>query len=341
MADAHAGRRLGRATVYDVARRAGVSQTTVTHVLTGKRPVSEATRERVYTAISELDFRPNEMARALRRQRSHSVALVIPNIAHAIAPMFARHAGVRLRGSGYQLTIHETDGRGDVTREVVESLASWSVDGAIFSGFTLDADMVDLLRRRGMPFVNAGIDDDLPHDWHTVRLDQAAGIRAAVELVAGRSEDPIAYAGGPLGSASAELRRSAFSLSMADIGRHHDDELMTSGDYTWADGRDAGSALLASGRPFGAVVCANDLIALGVISTLTQAGLRIPDDVLITGFDNIEADGMVHPSLTSVETFPDRLAELSVDVLLTAITDRATQARAVVVERELVRRESA
>ncbi|GAA4968531.1 LacI family DNA-binding transcriptional regulator [Kineococcus glutinatus] len=327
--------------MYDVAREAGVSQTTVTHVLTGKRPVSAATKERVWDAITRLDFHPNEMARALRRQRSHSVALVLPNIVHALAPVFARHAGVRLREHGFQVTIHETDGDPETAASIVGALASWPVDGAIFSGFALGPDSAEALHRRQIPFVNCGVDDEEVRPWPVVRLDQGEGMRQVLEVLAERTAGAIAYVGGPAGAPGADIRRRAYEREMARLGRPVDERLIASVAYDWRAGRQAARSLLGTGLPFGAVACANDLIAIGVCAELRGRGIAIPDDVAVTGFDNIEPDAMVEPTLTSVETHMDRIAQEGVDLLLAAMGGQEDLAANVLVQPQLVRRASA
>lgn len=329
-----------RPTVYDVARLAGVSQTTVTHALTGKRPVSKVTRERVWAAVKELDFQPNQLARAFRDRRSHAVALVVPNIAHHIAPIFARRAGTVLRQKGFTLNIHETDNDPTALAAAMDSMIGWHIDGAIFSGFELSTSDAGLLRRRSIPFVNVGIDSPAPHAWNTVRLDQEAGIQATTTLVSERSSGAIAYIGGLPGAPGSQVREMAFRAAMATADREVNERLVLSCEYAWEAGRACAAQLFQSGDDVGAVVTGNDLIALGVLVAARDAQVEVPRDVLITGFDNLEVDAMVSPALTSVETFPEQLAERAVDLLVHVI-DGSDGVQNLTVAPQLVRRESA
>ncbi len=314
-----ARRENSRPTIYDVARHAGVSQTTVTHVLNGNRPVSEQTQAIVWASVKELEYRPNEIARALRQQRTNSVALVVPNISHTLYPIIAREVGTELRHRSYQLSIYDTDYEATSDRQIIETLAARGVDGVVFFGYTLSDASAELMARHRLPFVNGGINEKLDLPWDTVISDQESGISAMVALAARRTKRSIAYAGGAPGSGPAELREHSFRASMVELKRPMHEELIVRSQYSIAGGRAAANEILRQSELPGAVVCANDLIALGVIAELIKRGIRIPDEVAVSGYDNTDFSEGTAPTLTSVESFAERQAKACVDLLFQRI----------------------
>jgi len=291
-----------RATIADVALHAGVSQTTVSHVLSGHRPVATKTQDKVRTSVELLNFRPNDIARALRNQRTHNVALVVPNIAHVTYPIVARGITTTLRPLGYQVAMYDTDDKPDTEANVVRALAERVVDGAIFFGFSLSERNAEILFNANIPFVNGGMNSEAHSLWDTVSLDQRQGIEATTRLALQQSSGPIGYLGGPLGSGTAEVREAGFRAAMQKAGREIDERLIARVPYEWVAGREAIRTMALQTELPHAIVCANDLIAIGAMSQARQEGLSVPNDITFSGFDNIEACEFVVPGLTSVET---------------------------------------
>ncbi|MGH1524204.1 LacI family DNA-binding transcriptional regulator [Leifsonia sp. L25] len=293
-----------RITVADVAAHAGVSPATVSQVLGGSRPVSAATRERVQQSIDELNFRPNQLARALRQQRSHTVGIVVPNITHVLYPMVARGVSEILRPLGYQVALYDTDHQDDIEQRVLATLVDRHVDGAIIFGHELTPAKAAILSDAGVQFVEGGLDGPPEHDWDTVRVDQRAAIRQITSEVWQRRGGRIAYIGGPDNEGSSYPRRDGFLDAIRALNVPGSDWSLTQTTYTWQGGREAMAELLASGPVPTSVVCANDMIAIGAMDTLRRAGLRIPDDVAVTGYDNIDAAEMAIPRSPQLKHSP-------------------------------------
>jgi LacI family transcriptional regulator len=254
-----------RVTVDDVARHAGVSQATVSQVLNGTRPVSRETQARVRSSIAELGFRPNELARALRQQKSHTVAIVVPNITHVTYPMVARGVSEVLRPRGYQVALYDTDHDPDSETDVVRSIAGRMADGAILFGFPIKPVDAEILDGVGVPFVNGGLDQPSDALWDSVRVDQQAAFSELVGIVRDAGPGPIAYIGGPAEEGSSSPREAGFVAGMRAAGETVDPRLVRSAAYTWEGGRAALSELLRSGPRPRSVICANDMIALGAM----------------------------------------------------------------------------
>lgn len=294
-----------RPTVADVALHAGVSKATVSQVLSGTRPVSASTRARVEASIKTLNFRPNQLARALRHQRSQTVAIVVPNITHVVYPMVARGVSEVLRPLGYQVAVYDTDDDSATESQIVRTVADRLVDGAVLFGYEVRRKDAQILERAGIAFVNGGL-DGAPTDegWDTVRVDQHTGIKALTSLAVTRHGPDIAYIGGPQGHGSAKPREEGFRDAITETGAVVNEGLLRSSPYSWQGGRDALASLLELGMRPRAVVCANDMIAIGAMTAAREAGLNIPGDIAISGFDNIDSAVMSLPPLTTVEAFP-------------------------------------
>jgi len=368
----------GRVTVNDVAQHAGVSQSTVSQVLGGSRPVAEATRAKVLASIEALGYRPNQLARALRSQRSQTVAIVVPNIRHELYPAVARGVSDVLRPLGYQVALYDTDNARSIETQVVRSIAERVTDGAVIFGYPLSRPDARLFTELGIAVVNGGLDDELPRPWDTVRVAQPEAMSAMVQAVGAQYDGPVAYIGGPRDHPTSAVREAGFRAGMAALGRPVDPALVTSAEaYSWdagraaflrlarrdaslrlatrdaelrpagrdaatpdADSRPAGTAE-AAGRPRLAV-CANDLLAIGAIAAARTLGLRVPDDVAVTGYDNIVAAGMSVPPLTTIETYPDEQGHACARLLLDRMLDGyAGPPRFLTLGADIVRRESA
>ncbi|GAA3215270.1 LacI family DNA-binding transcriptional regulator [Dactylosporangium siamense] len=294
-----------RATIGDVAAHAGVSVTTVSHVLSGRRPVSTATQQKVRRSIDLLGFRPNEIARSMRSQRTHTAALVVPNIAHVVYPFVARGITEELRPLGYQISIYDTDDDPVVKADVLQVITDRRVDGVILFGFDITSTDAAVLTGASIPFVNGGLNAEVDGPYDCVRSDQRAGLEITTRHLIERFGGPLAFVGGLPGDGPADLRESGFRRAMAAAGLPVDERLVARVPYSWEGGREALAQLLAKDLPIRAVVCANDLIAIGGMAMARERGLRVPEDLAFTGYDNIEAGTMVVPTLTSVESFLD------------------------------------
>ncbi len=308
-------------TMQDVAKRAGTSTTTVSHMLSGRRSVSAETQQRIQAAIDELGFRPNETARALRTQRTDVVAMILGNIAHEANPQVARGAGEVLRAADRTLAIYETNSDDHSLAEVLRALSSRRVDGAIVLLQGARSDTFDVLIEQGVAVVYAGPPNDTWSDSQSVYIDEASGIAEATRHVLMRTDGQVVYIGGPEGDPNAVARRDAFQAAMLAANRPLDVRQMVASSWSHAGGRAAMEKLLAQGLAPRGVVCANDLIAFGAIACAKEHGYAVPHDLVVTGFDNIEASGMVDPPLTTVEPHETELGRLAATAVLKLLAE--------------------
>lgn len=328
-------------TIIDVARLAGVSITTVSHALSGNRPVAEATRTRIEGAIRELGYRPNAFARGLRTERSHMVSLIIPDITNPYYPVLARGMQDALLAGDYQMFICSTDGHGDQEQKFLADSLERRADGIAVASFATTARMLAPALRTSTAIVSIG-----PTIKHAkvdcVRTDDVAGSRDATRYLIEKGYEPIGMIGGPPGMSPSDNRLAGHRAALGEAGIRFDGRLVAVGDFTRAGGAAAMKELLSRERHPRAVLCANDLMAIGAMDAVRAEGLRVPHDVALVGYDDIEAAALVTPDLTTVLNPAYEMGHVCGRLLLERMsgTHRGPR-REVVVPHRLIRRASA
>jgi LacI family transcriptional regulator len=300
---AQTGARRRRPTQADVARQAGVSQALVSYVLNGS-PVTlpDATRRRVLDAMDELGYVPHGGARALRLDRTMTLALVIPDITNPFYPAVERGLQDSAEAAGYQLVTYNTDGVAAKERKALRSIRETRADGAVIYDFHLGQDDYRALLAAGtslaMVVSTPGKLGDLRIDHLTVGI--AEGVATITRYLIGRGYSPIGTIAGSLDSEVGLSRHEAFMATCAAEGTSVAPEHIVEADFTYQGGQAAMATLLGTAHRPRAVFAANDLMALGALEVGLAAGLRIPADIAIAGFDDIEASRMVTPALTTI-----------------------------------------
>jgi DNA-binding LacI/PurR family transcriptional regulator len=310
------------ANMKDVARLAGVSIKTVSNVVNDYPFVSPETRSRVRAALDTLDYRPNTSARGLRTGRTDLIALAIPALDE---PYFAELAGLITQAAerqGWTVLIDQTGGDRARERRATGGSHTHRIDGSITSPLALTGDdIAELARQR--PVVLLG-----------ERLTHATADRVAVDSVRAACEatrhlielgrQRVAFIGAQARGRTGAVRLSGYRSALQEAGRRPDPALVARvGRFHRAEGAAAMARLLAAKAPPDAVFCANDLLAVGALRTLLSGGVRVPEDIAVAGFDDIEEARFTSPSLTSV--CPDKLtiAEVSVELLCRRIREGA------------------
>ncbi|WP_255950784.1 LacI family DNA-binding transcriptional regulator [Streptomyces odontomachi] len=288
-----------RPSIASVAAAAGVSLTTVSHALSGKRAVSPETRERILKAIEEQNYRPNIVARSLRSRKTHSVALLLVDIANPYYPAVARAVHDVLATEGYVSFIGNTDGEAATERRLLEEMAARGVDGVVIQPMALTGAEAREIVGPDLPLVLLTAETgDVPAD--RVVTDDTSGLTEAVRHLVSRGMPEIGFIGGPPGAVSGPLRLAGFEAAMAAAGLEVRRQWIAHAPFTRGGGAAAATSLLhGTDRPR-ALLCANDLMAIGATEAVRAAGLRVPDDLAIVGFDDIETAALVTPRLTTV-----------------------------------------
>jgi LacI family transcriptional regulator len=287
-----------RVTISDVALRAGVSKTTVSHVISGNRPVAATTRSLVERAIDELGYRPDGLARSLRTRRSHMVALIIPDITNPFYPVLARGLEQGMQGGGYRAFICNSDGKTEQELGFLIEVCDRRVDGIVLDSFHLKVDDVLGVTGGHVPVVWIGGSPRTHPGFDCVSPDDERGAFEATMHLIERGHRAIAMIDGPVGSGTARRDGYLRALARSGLEPHPDPPLRS--DWTRAGGTDAMRRLLRSSVRPTAVFCSNDRTAMGVIDAARDAGLTIPTDLAVVGFDDIEEAAMTTPPLTTV-----------------------------------------
>jgi LacI family transcriptional regulator len=287
-----------RTTIADVAARAGLSKTTVSHVLSRNRPVSGATRERVERAIAELGYRPNRLARSLRTQRTHAVALLIPDITNPFYPVMSRGLEDTLEVAGYRTFVCNTDGEEAREAEFLSDVGHRGVDGVVMVTVHLTADEVGRLTGHRVPFVAVGSSRVSHPTVDVVLADDRQGAYDATRLLIERGHRRVAMAGGTPGTGT--RRHAGYRLALSESGMVPDPDLFVYGHWTRRGGREAARGLMALDDPPTALFCANDMMAMGVLDVAGELGLNVPRDLAVVGYDDLEWASLVRPRLTTV-----------------------------------------
>jgi DNA-binding LacI/PurR family transcriptional regulator len=316
-------------TLRDVARHAGVSTRTVSNVVNDFPHVAAATRERVQAAVRELGYRPNLAARNLRRGRSGMIGVVLPELDVPYFGELTRLIIEEARRASYIVVIDQTDG--DIEEERALVLAgerSQLFDGLIFSPLSLSDD--DLKHRTdGAPIVLLGEHiDKVPYDH--ILIDNVAAARAATEHLIAVGRRRIAAIGDQpfFSGETAQYRTRGYRQAIEAAGRSYEPELVVRTDrFHRSDGAAAMTTLLAGPNPPDAVFCYNDLLAFGAMRTVLSAGLRVPEDVAIVGFDDIEEGCYTTPTLTTISPDKKQIARLAVQALVRRLDGKGARPR--------------
>ncbi|MGH2634961.1 MAG: LacI family DNA-binding transcriptional regulator [Actinomycetota bacterium] len=321
-----------------MATTAGVSRTTVSHVLSGNRPVAQATRERVEAAIKELGFRPNGLARSLRVRRSDTVALIIPDITNPYYPMLSRGLDDALSDQ-HRTLICNTDAARARELDFVADVFDRHVDGMVVVAFQIGAADLQEIIGSGLPIVSLGRSIDDPR-VDTVLSDDEHGAFEATRYLIRRGHRRIGMIRGT--EAPGTRREAGFRRALDEEGLDVAPESNPVADWTRRGGREAMRRIAAlKDRPT-AVFCANDLMAIGAMDAARSAGLSIPDDVALVGYDDIEAATLVNPSLTTVVNPAYEAGRAAGRLLLDRMAGRYVGTRREIVLRaRLMERESA
>lgn len=302
-------------TMSDVAREAGVSVMTVSHILNGRPRASEATRERVLSVVAELGYEINLTARNLRAGRTDSVALIVPSF-HDYFGAVADRLALLIEASNRHLVLERTAANAQHEREALSLARLRMYDGVLLSAYGISYAELELIGK-AVPLVLLG-EREMPADLNHVRLDNEEGARLATEHLLSRGARHIAVLGGRFDpeQSMASSRREGWETAHRDAGLSTDPRLVVPvAEYAMADARTAMRQLLDSGLPVDGVFAVTDVLAHGALAALGERGIRVPDEVQVVGFDDLDVDEFVSPGLTSVNPNHDQLAATAVRLL--------------------------
>lgn len=301
--------------IRDVARRAKVSTATVSRTINQVATVDAQLAKRVWKAINELGYYPNRSARALVSGRSRVFGLIVSEITNPFFPEIVQTFETLAVEQHYEIlltsTIHDPKRMELAVRRMIES----RVDGVAILTFGMEDYLLDHLRFRNLPLVFVDIGPKAPR-VSNIRVDYADGIRQAVQHLAALRHERIGFITGPLHLRSAVARRDAFEASMREIGLLARPEYVVEGNHRLDGGREALPALSRLSKPPTALICSNDMTAIGVMRAAFELGIRVPENLSVIGFDDIRMAEFLIPPLTTIQMSQSELAKLAFEALL-------------------------
>ncbi len=312
-------------TQVDVARLANVSQATVSYVLNGKSSaaISPETRQRILTAIETLGYQPNRTAQSLRTSKTFTIAVVIPDITNPFYPAFARGIQDIADEYAYDVITYNSDGIEEKERAFLQSVVQRQVDGIVAVLFHVNARALFPLLDMNIPIVRleATYKEAGERPLDNLYLDNVEAAAQAVQYLvdAGRRDiGMLASYEGP-----AQYRVNGYRKAMRSNGLVIRDELIRVDDFNEEGGYRAMRALLQTTPGLNAVFAANDLMAMGGYLAIKQAGLDIPGDIAMIGFDNIPTANLVTPALTTVDHFQQQAGRRAAQMLFERMVDHS------------------
>ena len=330
-----------RIMMKDVALAAGVSITTVSHVINNTRRVQPETRQRVEQAMQELGYHPSSVARGLRMGVTKTIGLILPDVANPFFAEISRQIEDFGYHQGYSVILCNSDNNPQKQHEYVNTLLAKQVDGVIFISAGDSLDDLSRLSASGIPIVVA--DREVPlHLADVVMLDnEKSGYKAARHLVE-LGHKRIACIAGPSHLSPSMLRVEGYQRALQQAGIQYDPMMVVQGDFRIDGGRQAMQTLLQRIPSLTAVFALNDMMAMGAISALREAGLDVPQDVSVVGFDDIVIAGLVDPPLTTIAQPIKEIAHWATSLLIEKMSKRETgnENRRIALDAQLVVRRS-
>jgi LacI family transcriptional regulator len=329
-----------RYTIKDVARQAGVSISTVSRVMNGKS-VKKATRERVLTSISDLDFHPDQTARTMIMKETKTIGLVVPQLSNEFWAMLSEVLQEDLWNKGYTLILCSTNHQLDKEEAFIRMFIERKVDGIIFISDSGNFNQscyspVEKIRNNKIPVVT--MSPELP-SIDCVVCDNIYSATNAVEHLIRLAHRNIAYIGGPAIPLDREM---GYRKALLMHGIVVNETLIRRGPgQTFQFGYEKLNELLATNKTFSAIFCGNDPTAIGAIQALMDSGIRVPYDVAVIGFDDIPMASISKPALTTVRQPIRLLSKELINMLLSSIENNGESlGRKIMIPTELVIRES-
>lgn len=325
--------------IAEIARRANVSTATVSRTINQSGPVKAATARKVWRVVSELNYYPNSHARALVSGRSRLLGLIVSDITNPFFSELIRSFDSMAGQQQYDVLITSTDYQTNRMTATLRRMLERKVDGVALMTSEMDMGLIRELSKRGVPIVFMDVGQMGPRMSH-VLIDYGNGITQAVDHIVGLGHKNVAFISGPLDLHSARTRRQAFLDGMRRHGLMPDRKLIREGTHTADGGYREMAALLRQGRRPSAVVASNDWTAIGALHAIQAAGLRVPEDISLVGFDDIPLVSYTTPSLTTVRMSAADVGGTAFDALYRLIGGERHEGDVYQIPTRLVVRES-
>lgn len=312
------------AKIQDVARAAGVSTATVSRALSNPGIVADATRRAVFEAVESTGYRVNQAASNLRRRRAGAILVLVPNLGNPFFSQILAGIGSRLAETDYAILVADTNNQPSAMRTLNDYLGDSRIDGMIvLDGNMPVADVNALQAGPGQCRVIFACEWVQDAPCPSVRSDNALGAALAVQHLYDLGHRKIAHITGPRGNVLTRARREGMLAERARLNLPVRDDWIIRGDFSLQSGHMAGEKIVAMEDRPTAIFCASDQVAFGLISKLTEAGIRVPDDISVVGFDDIEQAEYYIPRLTTIRQDRQLLGQTAADLIVRRLEDES------------------
>jgi len=328
------------ASIKDVARKADVSTTTVSHVVNHTRFVSDKVRSAVEDAIRELGYVPSAVARSLKSNTTKTIGMLIPNCSNPYFAEIVRSVEDRCFGAGYTLILCNTDDDPHRQGAYLQVLSEKRIDGMIIISTGADKDLLSFLQ--GLPIPTVLLDREIDEaNCDLVETAHLQGGMMATDHLIGLGHRRIACLAGPADLNSSAQRIEGWRTALDRSGLSAESaDLLWHSDFSSQGGFSTMQSILASPLAPTAVFVCNDLMSIGALSAAHEAGVRVPQDLSLIGFDDIELARFASPALTTIAQPKQRIGIVAVDMVLERIQGGRVKARQVILQPQLVVRNS-
>ena len=317
---------MNKVTIKDIAKKAGVSTATVSHVINKTRYVSDELKVKVYKVMEDADYHPNVMAGSLRRKKTRTIGLIVPDNANPVYAELAKAIENILFSYDFSLMLCNSEHNLTKELQYIKVLRAKRVDGIIVIPAGSQADHINKLVESGLPIVT--LDRPVSHLLaDTVLIDHFQGIFDATEYVIGLGHERIAYIDKPFDLPHKFARLKGYQKALKNHGIPMDERLYTKGGVCFADGARAMKTLLFAKPLPTAVLAFDDIIAMGALRTIQDHGLKVPDDISLIGFDDMPLCSYTNPRLTTIYYPRYKMAETACELLLKRIEGSSSEKR--------------
>jgi len=329
------------ATIKEISRRAGVSIGTVSNVLNGLPTVREAARKRVLEAIEKLGYEPSLLGRALRKDKTNMIVMIVPDITNPFFPGAVRGAEDIAFENGFRLVLCNSDNDASKEATYLREMRTYRPSGLIIVPASLSLGIEE-----SKAYLKAGSGvvymDRIPRKWKgdSVTTKHEEGAYAATKYLIGLGHERIATIAGPLTSPSSSARLKGFRRAMKEARLSIPPGYIQEAEFNKQAGHEKGIALVGLRRRPTAIFAANDLVGFGVLAAVREAGLRCPMDISVVGFDNLDDSDIVAPALTTVDQFGYQLGAKAAQIVIDRTRGDKRSARRIMLAPELRIKES-
>lgn len=326
-------------TIYDVAKEAGVSIASVSNAINGKGKIGKKKREEIFKVMERLQYQPSVIASALMGKKTYTLGLLIPDVSNPFFSEIARSVEDLAHHAGYSVITCSTDNKDERVEKYIRLLEQKSIDGIIIGTGVENTDILMQLAEKSVPIVMfarevSGL------SVHSVLTDDFKGGALAAGHLLELGHRQVAVLSENFKVSSSMERVKGFKFALFEAGEGIEEERIVSCESSIADGKRAAGELLRRAERPTALFCCNDLLAIGALQAAREAGVAVPAELSIIGFDNTILSTVTNPALTTIAQPMEQMVKLVFELLISNLGDKASLKQRIVMQPELILRES-